>query len=335
MISLFRRVTWWLQRGRKQDELTEELQFHLTQEAEEHRAAGLTDEEALWAARRDLGNETRVREDARELWTWRLVDELTMDLHYALRTLFKNRAASAFVVLSLALGIGANTAIYSFMDAILLRSLPVADPASLVVMTWRAKPVNFGSRARNGPEFVLRSINGSFSNDATGATGRIFPYAAFERLQEISAPVLSSLFAYFHAGKLHVMINGQAELAEGEYVSGDFFRGLAVLPAAGRLIGVDDDRASALPVAVVSHGYGQRRFGAADSAVGRPILINNVPFTVVGVAPAEFFGVDPAVAPSVYLPLRANLLLDADAARVYLDQNYYWIGLMGRLRPAD
>src|SRR5436190_16877877 len=261
MSSLFRKFTWWTQRRRKEDELRQELQFHLEEETQERQADGLSEDQARWAAHRDLGNMTLLREDTRTLWTWTLLEQLAQDARYALRTLFKHRAVSAFAVLSLALGIGANTAIYSFMDAILLRSLPVADPASLVVMTWRAKPFIIGSRAANGSEFVLRSINGSFSNDATGASGRIFPFTAFERLQEASGAVLSSIFTYFlPAGKVNVLINGDAELADGEYVSGDFFHGLAVSAAAGRLIGSGDDRAGAPSVAVVSYGYGQRRF---------------------------------------------------------------------------
>ena len=147
----------------------------------------------------------------------------------------------------------------------------------------------------------------------------------------MSAPVLSSLFAHKQAGSLNVMIKGEAELAHGEYVSGDFFRGLALSPAAGRLILSDDDRAGAAPVAVLSLGYSQRRFGDAAGATGQPILINNVPFTVVGVAPQEFFGVDPAAAPQVYLPMHASLLLDAGARDMYLDPNYYWVEMMGRL----
>ena len=207
---------WWVQRRHKEDECREELQFHLEEETHERQADGLSEDQARWAAQRDLGNLTLLREDTRILWTWTLLEQTAQDARYALRTMRKNRAVSAFAVLSLALGIGANTAIYSFMDAILLRSLPVADPASLVVMTWRAKPFNFGSRAKNGSEFVLRSIDGSFSNDATGATGRIFPFSAYERLREVSVPVLSSLFAYFPAGKVNLLINGEAELADGE-----------------------------------------------------------------------------------------------------------------------
>ncbi len=111
------------------------------------------------------------------------------------------------------------------------------------------------------------------------------------------------------------MIKGEAELAQGEYVSGDFFRGLAVLPAAGRLILADDDRAGAAPVAVLSIGYSERRFGSAAAAIGQPILVNNVPFTVIGVAPAGFFGVDPAAAPQVFLPMHASFLFDPGAGR--------------------
>ena len=132
---------------------------------------------------------------------------------------------------------------------------------------------------------------------------------------------------------MNVQINGQAQIAQGEYVSGDFFRGLSVSPAAGRLIFADDDRAGAAPVAVLSLGYGEQRFGGAANAIGQQILINNVPFTVVGVSPPEFFGVDPAAAPQVYLPMHASLLFDPGGGSMYVDQNYYWVEMMGRLQP--
>jgi macrolide transport system ATP-binding/permease protein len=331
MRSLIRRFTWWLKQRRKEAELSEELQFHLSQEAEERQADGLTAQEARWAAQRDLGNEARLREDARAIWTWRPLEELTQDLRYGLRTMFKNRAVTTFAVLSLALGIGANTAIYSFMDSILMRSLPVSDPESLVVMTWTAKPFAYGRRATNGPEFVLHSINGSFN--ASEASGRIFPFAAFERLQQTSSGVLSSIFAYFPGDRINVMVDGEAELAQAQYVSGDFFGGLAVSPAAGRLVHPDDDRTGAPPVVVISDGYSQRRFGSHTSAINQQVLINGQPFTVIGVTPSEFFGVDPGAAPQVYLPMRAKLLLDADDAEMFTDPNYYWAGIMARLRP--
>src|SRR6185436_4381407 len=129
-----------------------------------------------------------------------------------------------------------------------------------------------------------------------------------------------------------------ADLAAGWSVSGDYFRGLGVPPAAGRLMIPDDDRPGAPPVAVVSYGFSRRRFGGAANAAGQSILIDNLPFTVVGVTPPEFFGVEPAAAPDVYLPLHANELLGAGQqfgfrAEDYLERNYYWLHVMGRLRP--
>jgi len=329
MPALFQKLRWWLHRRRREDELREELQFHLAEEAEQRQAEGLSEGAARYAARLDLGNPAVVKEDARALWSWVLVEQLAQDIRYGLRGMSKNRMFTALAALSLALGIGANTAIYSFMDAILLRALPVSDPASLIVVKWRSRPIQNISGAR---EFVLHSIDGSTYDDASGVTAAIFPFPAFEHLHEASAPVLSSLFAYKQAGRLNVSVNGEAELAPGEYVSGEFFRGLAVLPAAGRMLDVDDDRAGAAPVAVLSLGYSQRRFGDAATAVGQPMLVNNVTFTVVGVAPPEFFGVDPGAAPQVYLPMRSSTLIQPDPMR-FVDQNYYWVEMMGRLKP--
>lgn len=334
MKVLFRRLTWWLQRRRKEEELRQELQFHLEEEADERRADGLTDDHATWAAHRDLGNLTLLREDTRALWTWSVLEQVAQDARYALRTMVKNRTFTAAAALSLALGIGANAAIYSFMDSILFRALPVVDPASLVEMNWRSRPIAFGSRsASKGSDFVMHEIDGSVFRDASGARGGIFPYPAFERLQQSSAPVLSSVFAYHPARSVNVIVGGEAEQTDGEYVSGDFFNGLAVSPAAGRLILGDDDRAGAPPVAVISMGYSQRRFGSAANAVGQRILINNVAFTVIGVTPAGFFGVDPGANPGVYLPMHADLLFDPGAAAQYVAPNTYWVQMMGRLGP--
>ena len=330
MTSVFRKVQWWLQRRRREAQLQEELEFHLAEEIDERRAGGLPPEEATWAARRDLGNATLVREDARRVWSWVLLEQLAQDARYGLRGMFRSPMFTALAALPLALGIGANTAIFSFMDSILLRSLPVADPASLLVVKWRSRPI---ADSANGRQFVMRSIDGRTHRDASGLTAAIFPFPAFEHLRDASAPVLSSLFAHKSAGNVNVIVKGEAELSQGEFVSGDFFRGLAVVPAAGRLIHPDDDHSGAAPVAVVSAGYGQRRFGNAANAVGQPVLINSVPFTIVGVAPPEFFGVDPASAPDVYLPMRASLLIQPDNARAFLDPNYYWVEMMGRLEP--
>jgi macrolide transport system ATP-binding/permease protein len=328
----FRKLSWWLHRRRREADLREELAFHLEEEADERRAEGLPSEQARLAARRDLGNVTLLREEMRTLWSWMLVEQFVQDVRFALRGILKNRMFTALAALSLALGIGANTAIYSFMDAILLRSLPVSDPASLAVIKWRAKA---GTRSRPGepPVFVMRGGSGRVDADASGLIAAIFPFPAFERLQDASTSVFSHLFAYQPAGPVNVLIGGEAEQAAGEYVTGGFFRGLSVLPAAGRMIGADDDRIGASAVAVISMGYSQRRFGGAASAVGQSMLIDNVPFTVIGVAPSEFFGVDPGANPDVYLPMWAKVLFDPSVANTFLAGDFYWLQMMGRLRP--
>jgi predicted permease len=179
----------------------------------------------------------------------------------------------------------------------------------------------------------MRGGSGRVDLDAAGLIAAIFPFPAFELLQQASSPVFSHLFAYQAAGRLNVSIGGEAEQAVGEYVTGDFFRGLSVSPAAGRMIASDDDRIGAPAVAVISMGYSQRRFGGAAAAVGQSMLIDNRPFTVIGVAPAEFFGVDPGAHPDVYLPMRAKVLFDPSAAATFLAAEFYWLQMMGRLRP--
>ena len=332
MTSFFRKLRRFTERRRKEAELREELQFHLEEEADAHQAEGLAEDEAQRAARLELGNVMRLQEDTRAVWGWTILEQLAQDLRYAFRTMATNRLFTLLAVSSLALGIGANTAIYSFMDSILLRSLPVSNPESLVVLNWHTKT------ERNS---VMHGMSGTTYDDPkTGATGGIFPFPAYELFRKNDS-AFSTVFAHFQYWQLrsvNVTIKGQADLATGWNVSGDYFRGLGVPPAAGRLIIPDDDRAVAPAVAVVSYGFSQKHFGGAVNAVSQPILINDVPFTVIGVTPPEFFGVDPAAAPDVYLPIHANELLGAGhpfgfRPEDYLEPNEYWIQVMGRLRP--
>ena len=173
MKSFFRKLNWLAQRRRKEAELREELQFHLDEEAEERQDAGLAREQAKWAARRDLGNITLLQEKTRAAWGWTLLEQFGQDLRYAWRTMIANKTFSALAILSLALGIGANTAIYSFMDTILLRSLPVSNPESLVVLNWHARPSQRGS-------FVMLSMSGhTWGDSKVGEWAGIFPFPAF------------------------------------------------------------------------------------------------------------------------------------------------------------
>lgn len=331
MISFFRKLGWLTRRRSKEDQLTAELQFHLEEETEERQEAGLSEQDALWAARRELGNLGLVRDDTRAAWSWTLVEQLGQDLRYGARTMLRNPAFTLLAALSLALGIGANTAIYSFMDALLMRSLPVADTGSLVVLKWHF----IGKKSTD--ETVLHNLTGDIYDDPkTGSTSPDFPFPAFELLRK-RHEVLSVLLAYRPARKLNVIAQGQAEVTNGEYVSGNYFRGLGVVPAAGRMIAAEDDRPSAPGVVALSYGFARMRFGDAASAVGHTVLINNAPFTAVGVAPPDFFGVDPSKAPEFYLPFHADLLLPnpqgGPGPGRYRDEHYYWTEMMGRLRP--
>jgi macrolide transport system ATP-binding/permease protein len=331
MTGMFiRRLRYWIENGRRSEALREEMELHLAEKAAELQADGMTPECARAEARRRFGNVDLKHEESREIWMTRFLSELAQDVRYGFRAMTANKAFSALAVLSLALGIGANTAVYSFMESILLRSLPVADPESLVVLNWHSRPPEDANKEW---VHVVHGIQGVFWPGDKGAlVSGIFPYAAFETFRE-ETPVFSTLFGYFNARNRTMAVRGQAMSASTEYVTGEYFRGLAVSPAAGRLIDTEDDRPGAAPVAVISFAASQSRFGGALNAVGQSILVDNVPFTVIGVAPPEFFGVDPAVSPALYLPLHTNLLIDPRAARGYSDENYYWLEMMGRLRP--
>lgn len=331
MSLFFEKLRALLHRRTKEDELREELQFHLEAEAEELEADGLTAEQARLAARRDFGNAGLVQEETRSTWTWIGLEQLVQDCRYGLRTVAANKTFSLLAVLSLALGIGANTAIFSFMDSLLMRSLPVANPNELVVLNWRTLP-------GVGGDTVVHSMSGStWKEPNAGRVAGIFPYPAFETLRDNTDQVFSSVFAYYPTRRINFVANGHAEMAGGEYVTGGYFSGLGVAPSAGRLIGPADDQAGAPAVAVLSFTYARKRFGDASKAPGQSISINKVAFTVAGVAPPEFFGVDPAMAPDFYIPLASGLLLKqrfgGGDAEGLLDQHYYWLEMMARLRP--
>jgi len=306
-----RKLRWLLARRRREEELEEELAFHLEEEAEER---------GYDAARRDLGNLGLIKEDTRQMWGWTRIEQLLQDLRYAVRTMLKNPAFTAMAALSLALGIGANTAIFSFMDALLLRWLPVGDPERLVTLNWHA-PIR---RMRGS---VLRSGSGSMWKDGDGTRSGAFPYPSFDVLRKTG--VFSNVFGYFWMRNANLYARGQAEATTGELVTGGYFRALEVLPAAGRFLVDDDDRAGAAPVVVLGFNLAQRRFGDAASAVGEYVLINNRPYTVAGVAPPGFSGLEPAESPELYIPLHVG----EDAPRSFDNEHYYWLLISARLRP--
>ncbi len=329
MSAFFRKLAWMFHRRSREQDLEAELRFHVEETVEEQRLEGASPEQAARAASRDLGNAGLVQEDTRAAWSWSWLDQFGQDCRYALRGMRRNPMFTAMAALSLALGVGANAAIFSFMDALLLRSLPVADPHRLMVLNWHNALDH---------DTVFHGGSGSVDDDPKyGHTSRIFPFPAFEAFQKLQS-VFSSLFGYLPTRNVNLLIRSQAEIDAGEYVSGDFFLGLGLTPAAGRLLIPDDDRPDAPSVMALSYGFSEARFGSADAAVGQTIAINNTPFVVVGVTPSGFDGIDPSFAAKFFVPVHANMRIDPNrwaraGGRRYLNGNDYWLEMMGRLRP--
>ena len=255
-----------------------------------------------------------------------LRESLEQDIRYALRSMASSKLFTSMAVLSLALGIGANTAIYSFMNAVMLRALPVSHPEQLVILNWRSRT--------EAP--VIHSHWGSnYDEPGGGVTSPNFPYPAYEALRDHNQ-AFSTLFGYVSSGgRLNLVIDGEAELAPGQYVTGDYFSGLGIPAAAGRTIGRDDDRNGAPPAAVITYDYWRARFGASPAVLGKSVQINGTAFTIVGVSSPDFYGVSPGERPRIFLPAANIGLTDPRPnwpARLQ-DGTFYWLELMGRLKP--
>jgi predicted permease len=251
------------------------------------------------------------------------MNTLLQDLRYGFRMLLKQKGVSAVALLSLALGIGANTALFSIVDAMLLKMLPVKEPERLVL---------FKSVAPR--EFSVGSYNGSSNTDeATGQrTMTSFAYQSYQRMREQKGP-MSDIFAFGGVG-LNLSADGQAEVANGQAVSGNYYSALGVQPAAGRLLTDEDDKPNAPAVAVLSHRYWEKRFGGDPSVIGKQINLNNLAFTIVGVSGKGFDGtMGVGTTQDVTIPLALEPQLYPDPKRSYTVGNVWWLRIMGRLQP--
>jgi predicted permease len=271
-------------------------------------------------------------------------DAFVRDVRYALRTMRRQKTFTTLAVLCLALGIGANTTIFSLMDSILFRELPVEAPDELVILQWTARPpvegVPWGMPSRGG----LVAVDSRLRSDS-------WPYPMFA-LFEAESQLFTDVFGSQPVSQL-VIDDGDAPMADGLYVTGSFFRALGLDAEAGRLLSDDDDRFDAPPAIVLSSAFGAARFGSPEAAVGRSMRINGVVFTVVGIAPSSFLGLDPERPPGFYLPLRSGPLLVAASPRLalpggegpaaatlvgnsllmYEDPRFNWVSAWARLRP--
>jgi putative ABC transport system permease protein len=303
-------ITRFFRRSRWDEERARELEAYLAIETDENIARGMTPADARMAARRKLGSPTHIREEIYRMNTIGLLDSAWRDLAHGARLLRRNPGFAIVAILSLALGVGANTAIFQLLDAVRIRTLPVSDPSHLVEI--RIEPTTTGR---------------------TGAfTGRhpMLTYPLVERIRE-RQEAFSGLAAW-GSNPFNMSQSGEARNAFGMWVSGDFFTTLGITPFLGRLIApADDRRGCQSPVAVASYGFWQREFGGDPAAVGRTITLERHVYELVGVTPPQFFGVEVGRSFDVAVPLCAEPLARVESS---LEKRDAWfLGLFGRLKP--
>ncbi|SPF37989.1 putative ABC efflux pump, inner membrane subunit [Candidatus Sulfopaludibacter sp. SbA4] len=303
-----------LERGQVEREMSQEMEFHLQARAEDLIRRGMTLPEALRQARIEFGGVERYKEEGRESRGLRLVDEVRADLRYAWRQLAKAPSFTLLAVAILAIGIGANTAVFSTVNAVMLAVLPVHDPGRLRHLEWSAKKDDF-RKSYNG---------GGWVNSAGEHIRWSVSYPVFQYLRTHTT-VFSELSTFGNSSQMNVTIQGHAELRQGLMVSGDFFRMLGTAAYRGRILSVEDAQPGVSPVAVLSYGFWEHRLGAGAEALGQTILVNGAPASIVGVLPKGWCGIDPGACPDLFLPL-ANM----DAMR---NPESWYYEVMGRLKP--
>ena len=285
-----------------EDEMGEELRFHLEKQIEDNIKAGMTGEEARYAALRSFGGVEQIKEECRDMRRTRLIEELWQDLRYALRMIRRSPGFTAVAVLALGIGIGANTAIFSVVDAVLLRPLPFPQPGRLV-MAWENKPA-----------LGIRKNVVSFPNYQD--------WRDQNRVFESISPLKSTA----------VTLTGDQEAAmfEGAVVSASLFPMLGTKPIAGRVFLPEEDRPGANRVVVMSRSLWQNRFGADTTVVGRELLLDDKSYTVVGIVPD--LKLPSFMKPLIWLPLSAGAEEWREIGSL-VDRDVHFLSVIARIKP--
>jgi predicted permease len=299
------------QRKRRDDELASEIESYLAHEADLRASQGLSAEDAAWAAQRKLGNRTTVKEKVWEMNSLSFIESVWQDLRYAARMLRMNPGFFAVATISLALGIGANTAIFQLLDAVRLRMLPVENPQELV-------------------ELKIADNEHCCSGNFSGRRNN-FTLAQWEQIRA-HQQAFSNIFAWGDI-RFNLTQSGEAHFAEGLWVSGDYFKTLGVTPLLGILIERNDDvRGCVAGGAVISYAFWQRHFGGDAAVLGKTLLLDGHRVEVMGVTPASFSGVEVGRNFDVALPVCSELAFDGKEAHS-LQRHHWWLAAIGRLKP--
>jgi putative ABC transport system permease protein len=309
MNTLLQRLLNLLRRSRHDADLREEIETHRSLRQEALERDGLTPDQAADASRRALGNVTLAVEDARDVWAVRVLDNLGQDLRAAVRGLRKSVGFSAVVIGTLALGIGANTALFQLLDAVRLRDLPVHAPAQLRLVRI----------AGNGP-------SGNF-------TARYSDLSSAQWQQLEARQQAFSTIAAWSPRQFNLADGGVVRRAEGMFVSGAFFELLGVSAARGRVLAPADDRPGCgSPLAVVSDAFWRRELRKDPGVIGAPLRIDGHVFTIAGITPASFFGVEVGRSYDIAVPLCAESLMAGSGSQFAVHRDNYWLSAIGRLR---
>src|SRR5215469_2204209 len=301
------RILNWFRRRRLEGDLDRELQYHVDRRVTDLIHSGLSEPEARRRVALELGGATQLREEIRDIWLTRWLRDFAYDLRFSARSFLRSPSFTATAVLSLALGIGATTALYSLIDQIILHSLPVDHPEQLVLIDWIG-----------------------FQNAETFGTANLMSYPICRDLQQ-QKQFFDGVFCRA-AITVNVSTGGESSLTAAELVSGTYFSVLGVSPALGRLLTMDDDQVpGSSPVVVLSYDFWKKQFGSAQDIVGRKVLVNQHAMTVVGVAAPTFHGIDVGEVPSVWIPA----VMSAQAIpgfNTMLDRRTRWMQILGRLK---
>ncbi len=307
-------------------ELDSELRFHLESQIESNIRTGMSPEAARNAALREFGGIELAKEECRDERRTQFLEQFWQDVRYGTRMLRKNPGFTAVAVLTLALGIGANSAIFNLIEAVLMRPLPVPHPAELLLVEWttQQKPVQDQFSIRLCQEY----------SELYGVAGCGFSYRTFHEIRSHASSVAS--FAAISSGnKLHVSLGSGTEHipALADFTSGDFFAVLQVTPILGRGFVLDDDRLGANPVAIISYNLWKDRFGSDPKAVGRSIFLEDTEFTVVGVTSPDFPGVNQVHPSDLWIPIHTIAQFKRDSIWTTPDTPNRLLAIIARVRP--
>ena len=308
----------------QENDANDELLFHLEKEVEQNIGKGMPPAEARRQALIAFGGIHQTRESLREVHRGRFLDALAQDLRYGWRMLRKSPAFTVIAVATLALGIGANTAIFSLIDAVIFRSMPIADPQSLVVFQWQA---------HHGPQTHSYRTFGDCDDQSDPAhpAGCSLPLPFFKEVQA-QTNVFSHMAAFTGGEQLDLSGNGPAKMVRGEFVSGDYFETLGVRPHLGRTMAPSDDTPESPAVAVLNYGFWQSSFGGSASAIGKVVRLNGISFTIIGVTEPRFDALTLANKYDLWVPLAYhNKLAPHWTAKQDL-MDSWWLIIIGRVQ---